>query len=86
MLKWIFLSLGTISVMGGVVTFWLPLPIGLPLFLIGIALLMKSSPYVRDKILQLACGHPKIARFLERSRPRAPNLSRKCSKFSKYGT
>jgi uncharacterized membrane protein YbaN (DUF454 family) len=66
MLKWMFISLGTISVMGGMVTFWLPLPLGLPLFLIGIALLMKSSPDVRNRILQLASGHPKIAKFVKR--------------------
>ena len=51
---------------GRVATFWLPLPIGLPLFLIGVALSMKSSPSVRNKILQLARSHPKLARFLER--------------------
>jgi uncharacterized membrane protein YbaN (DUF454 family) len=67
-LKWIFFSLGTISVMGGVATFWLPLPIGLPLLLIGVALLMKSSPSVRNKILQLASSHPRLARFLEKKR------------------
>ncbi len=52
--------------MGGVVTFWLPLPTGLPLFLLGIALLMKSSPHVRDRIVRLASGHPKIETILER--------------------
>ena len=65
-MKWIFISLGTLSVMGGVVTFWLPLPIGVPLFLIGIAFLMRSSPRVRDRIVRLSSGNPKIEKLIER--------------------
>lgn len=65
-MKWIFISLGTLSVIGGVVTFWLPLPMGVPLFLIGIALLMRTSPHVRDRIVRLASAHPKIEKLIER--------------------
>ena len=52
--------------MGGMVTFWLPLPIGVPLFLIGIAFLMRSSPHVRNRILKFTSDHPKIDKFVRR--------------------
>lgn len=66
MLKWLLIAVGTISVIGGLITFWLPVPLGVPLFLVGVPLLMKYSPHARYWILQLARGHPRIAAYLEK--------------------
>jgi len=38
---------GATSVGAGILTFWLPLPIGLPLMLIGATLLGRHSPRAR---------------------------------------
>ena len=45
--KWILIGLGTLAALAGLVTFWLPLPIGLPLLLVGGALLGRHSPHAR---------------------------------------
>jgi len=47
LLKWIFITTGAFSVFSGVLTFWLPVPIGLPLILLGTALLVRHSPRAR---------------------------------------
>ncbi|MDJ0741562.1 MAG: hypothetical protein QNJ91_17760 [Gammaproteobacteria bacterium] len=38
---------GALLVLLGVVTFWLPLPIGVPLILLGSPLLLRHSPRAR---------------------------------------
>jgi uncharacterized membrane protein YbaN (DUF454 family) len=43
-MKWIFISLGGLSIFSGLITFWLPIPIGLPLILVGLALIARHSP------------------------------------------
>ena len=62
--KWIYIGLGTVSIVSGIITFWLPIPIGLPLILIGLPLLMKHSPdfnrWIQDKGMQ----YPRIGRLL----------------------
>ena len=65
MLRWFFISLGTASVVGGILIIWTPVPLGLPLLLIGIPLLMKYSPYARKSILNMARRYPKVRDFLQ---------------------
>lgn len=45
--KWALIGLGAIFAVAGFLTFWLPLPIGIPLLLIGLALLGRHSPRAR---------------------------------------
>jgi hypothetical protein len=41
------ITTGGLLVLAGLVTFWLPLPIGLPLILLGMPLLIRHSPHAR---------------------------------------
>ena len=45
--KWSLITIGGLLVLLGFVTFWLPLPIGLPLLLLGAPLLLRHSPHAR---------------------------------------
>lgn len=45
--KWMMIVTGASSVVAGILTFWLPLPIGLPLMLLGATLLARHSPRAR---------------------------------------
>ncbi len=66
MLKWFWILLGSMSVLTGLVMIWSPLPLGLPLFMIGIPLLMKYSPHSRNGMLWLAGHFPRLFRGLRR--------------------
>ena len=66
MLKWFWISTGTLSVMGALLVIWTPVPLGLPLLLIGVPLLMKYSPTFRRLVLQLAHQFPSFGRYLKR--------------------
>jgi hypothetical protein len=63
-LKWLFISLGTLSVFGGIVTFWLPLPIGVPLMLLGTTLLVRHSPQSRRQVVRLVRRYPQTLGFV----------------------
>jgi hypothetical protein len=45
--RWSMILFGGLLVLLGLVTFWLPLPVGLPLMLLGAPLLLKASPHAR---------------------------------------
>jgi uncharacterized membrane protein YbaN (DUF454 family) len=68
-LKWILISIGALTVFGGFLTFWLPIPVGLPLMMLGVPLLLRYSPHARAWILQLAKVSPKIHRLLSKIQP-----------------
>jgi uncharacterized membrane protein YbaN (DUF454 family) len=63
-LKWLSILLGTTSIVTGLITFWLPIPIGLPLILIGLPLLMKHSPDFNRWTQQKGERYPRIGRLL----------------------
>lgn len=66
LMKWLLIGVGGLSVVAGMATFWLPLPIGLPLMLLGLMLLFRHSPYARRWILRAACSYPTVGRRLRR--------------------
>jgi hypothetical protein len=68
LLKWLYISFGTLSILGGLITFWLPVPIGVPLMLIGAPIIMRHSARGRRLILRLARRFPGLRRLLERYR------------------
>ena len=70
LLKWLYISFGTLSIVGGLITFWLPVPIGVPLMLIGTPIIMRHSVRGRRLILRLARRFPGLRRVLERLRDR----------------
>ncbi|MDZ7804548.1 hypothetical protein [Thiohalophilus sp.] len=78
MLKWLWIVLGSTSTLGGLLVLWSPLPLGLPLLLIGIPLLMKYSPRSRTTFTWIAGHIPMLQRPLQRLNNPAkkpPNMS-----------
>jgi len=65
-LKWLYIGFGTISLFGGMLTFWLPLPIGIPLMLLGSALLIRYSPTAKRQLARLVMRYPRTLGFLSR--------------------
>lgn len=74
-MKWIFISLGGLSVFSGIITFWLPIPIGLPLILIGLALIARHSPTGRRGISSMLDRFPWVRSAIQkfRRREKAPD-------------
>jgi len=66
--KWIYLGLGTIPVVSGLTTFWLPIPIGRPPILLGLPLLMKHSLDFDRWLEEKGRLYPRIGHLLERLR------------------
>jgi hypothetical protein len=66
MLKWLLITLGCLSLFSGMLTFWLPLPIGIPLILMGTALLVRHSPHARQQITHLARRNPRVLGVLNK--------------------
>ncbi|MET0091745.1 MAG: hypothetical protein ABW068_17320 [Candidatus Thiodiazotropha sp.] len=76
-LKWLYLTLGALSILAGLVTFWLPVPIGVPLMLIGTPVIMRHSPRGRRWIMRLLKPFPKLKRQIRRQEQRIKrNLDR----------
>ncbi|MFO8024445.1 hypothetical protein [Thiohalophilus sp.] len=71
MIKWFWIVLGSTSTVGGLLVLWSPLPLGLPLLLIGIPLLMKYSPRSRTTFVSIADRFPILRRSLQRLNPPA---------------
>lgn len=69
LLKWIFILTGAFSVFSGFLTFWLPLPIGLPLILLGSTLLVRHSPLARDLAWSLSARIPGLRKILKNLPP-----------------
>lgn len=69
MLKWFYIILGACCVVLGLLVLWLPIPLGIPLLLVGIPLLMRYSPNARRWILCLAERHPPLRKWLQRLVP-----------------
>jgi hypothetical protein len=67
MLKWLLITLGCLSLFSGMLTFWLPLPIGIPLILMGTALLVRHSPHARQQIMRLVRRYPQTLGRLTRT-------------------
>jgi hypothetical protein len=66
LLKWLFIGFGGISLLAGLLTFWLPLPIGVPLMLLGLTLLVRYSPHAREQLARLVLRYPRHLGFLSR--------------------
>ena len=67
--KWMSIGLGASAVLVGAVTFWLPIPIGLPLMLLGAPLLVRHSPHARRWLALALDRFPGIKRRMRRRFP-----------------
>jgi uncharacterized membrane protein YbaN (DUF454 family) len=73
LLKWIYLLLGALSIIAGVITFWLPVPIGVPLVLVGAPIIMRHSPHGRRWIMLLLRHFPSLRKTIKEQEARISN-------------
>jgi hypothetical protein len=64
--KYFLLGLASVSFVGGMITFWLPFPIGLPLLLVSLSIFINYSKHARHLLFSLARGYPRIEEILKR--------------------
>lgn len=64
--KWCGLGAGLLLVLAGMLTFWLPIPIGLPLILLGMPLVLRNSPVASRMMLSIAANRPQLRRLVRR--------------------
>jgi type IV secretory pathway TrbD component len=69
-LRWLMVGTGLLIVLLGFVTFWLPIPIGLPLLLVGTALMLRFSSSARRLLVALMRRHPRLRELRQRARGR----------------
>ena len=65
-IKWLLIGFGAASLFGGLLTFWLPIPTGIPMMLLGSTLLVRYSPTARRQIARLVLRYPRTLGFLSR--------------------
>jgi len=68
LLKWLYIGFGTLTLIGGLITFWLPLPLGVPLMMIGTPIIMRHSVRGRRLLLRLRARFPVLNRLFSRRR------------------
>jgi uncharacterized membrane protein YbaN (DUF454 family) len=69
-MKWLYLLIGALSIIAGLVTFWLPVPIGVPLVLIGAPIIMRHSPHGRRWIMLLLRRFPSLRKSIKEQEAR----------------
>jgi len=73
-MKWLAIAAGFLILSLGLITFWLPIPIGLPLALVGVLLLVRNSSDARHILVRLMRRYPPLKRLLQH-RKRRVNLN-----------
>jgi hypothetical protein len=61
----ILFFLGGMSIVGGILAFPLPFPLGLPLVIMGVTLLIRASPRTRAYVYYLAERYPKYFQYFK---------------------
>lgn len=63
-MKFLMVVLATVTFTFGFIVFWLPVPLGIPLMIISLPVLMKSSSRIRNSLMLLGRLHPRLAKML----------------------
>ena len=66
LIKWLMIIISILLLIIGLVTFPLPIPIGLPIFLFGIAILLRYSSEAKKALLRLSKGYPIVSEMINR--------------------
>ncbi|MCG7897584.1 MAG: hypothetical protein JAY99_18250 [Candidatus Thiodiazotropha lotti] len=64
-MKWLYLSIGSLSIVSGLITFLLPVPIGVPLLLVGTPIIMRHSPTGRRWIMHMLRRFPAMRKRIK---------------------
>lgn len=66
LVRWLMVLAGIVIVITGLLTFVLPIPIGLPLLALGLLVLVRHSQVARYLMIKAARRHPGLRRLLRR--------------------
>jgi uncharacterized membrane protein YbaN (DUF454 family) len=66
--RWLMTLLGVALTALGLVTFWLPLPVGVPLLLLGALVLIRYSMLARRALARANRHYPAFRRFYRQTR------------------
>jgi hypothetical protein len=69
--KWLMIVTSLLLLVAGLITFPLPFPIGLPLLIIGLALLVRHSSDAKRYLVKVSRKYPKLNRLLRRIRQKS---------------
>ena len=69
--------LGAVLIVAGVPIFWLPIPLGAVMILLGLALLIANSPTLRDALRRWRSRHPRADDWLRKAERRTPGPFRR---------
>ena len=58
--------LGAVLILAGLLTVWTPVPTGIPLLLLGLAMLMNVSSRTRDWVMKRSEPWPRLGKLLAR--------------------
>ena len=64
--RWLMVLTGIVIVIAGLLTFVLPIPIGLPLLALGLFILVRHSQVARYMMIKAARRYPGLRRLLRR--------------------
>ncbi|MES9960162.1 MAG: hypothetical protein ABW089_07000 [Sedimenticola sp.] len=64
-IKWFKFVIGTLIVLLGLITFWLPIPIGLPLLLVGGLILVRHSSDAKRLLITLMRRYPQVRQVMQ---------------------
>jgi hypothetical protein len=62
--KWLMILFSGMLLLAGLITFPLPLPIGLPLLIIGLAIMVRHSSDAKRMLVKLSKRFPRLQRIL----------------------
>jgi hypothetical protein len=70
-MRLLMIPLGLLALLAGALLFWLPIPLGIPLILLGLLILVRHSMPARRSLLRMAKRHPRLRKALRLLRRRA---------------
>lgn len=76
LIRWLMVLAGIVIVIAGLLTFVLPIPIGLPLLALGLFILVRHSQVARYAMIKAARRHQGLRRLLRRLRLLTPQPKR----------
>jgi hypothetical protein len=75
--RYAIIVLAVICILAGIVIAPLPLPLGIPLILVGISLLIIEVPFMRRQFLALRKRYNRLDKFIDSIEHRLPERLRK---------
>lgn len=70
MIRWLMIGIGSAFTVSGVIVFFLPVPLGIPLMLIGVPILLRHSPRSRRIMIRGLHRFPRLHERLRKKNQR----------------